>query len=139
MILGTNMNCWLDRLRQIFTFWPRTLKIKVSIRIPGQGSCDLLKDSINCKIIEKKYVDSHTSGESTAPQVDSENATIYDNVRLINIMILDDIMVASDQCGNLATRTELDTSQVGANSPFWLTVTSKFNSIIQDGDPNAEG
>jgi hypothetical protein len=117
----------------------RTLGIKVSMRIPGQGSRDLPKDSIICKKIEKKYVDSHTSGESTAPQVDLETVTIHDNFRLINVMFLDDIVVASDQCGNLATRAELDTSQVGANSPFWLNVTSKFNSIVQDGDPNAEG
>jgi hypothetical protein len=116
-----------------------TLGIKVSMRVPGQGSRDLPKDTIICKIIEKKYVDAHTSAANTTPTIDAENVTIHDNFRLINVMFLDEIMEASNQCGNLATRNELDTAQVGANSPFWLTVTSNFNSIIQDGDPNAEG
>jgi hypothetical protein len=109
------------------------------MRVPGQGSRDLPKDTIICKIIEKKYVDAHTSAADTTPTIDAENVTMHDNFRLINVMFLDEIMEASNQCGNLATRNELDTAQVGANSPFWLTVTSKFNSIIQDGDPNAEG
>jgi hypothetical protein len=31
--------------------------LKVSVRIQGQGYCDLSKDAIICKIFEKKYVD----------------------------------------------------------------------------------
>jgi hypothetical protein len=54
-------------------------------------------------------------------------------------MFLDETIEMSDQCGSLATRSELDTSQVGANSPFWVHVSNKFNSIAQDGDPNMEG
>jgi hypothetical protein len=40
---------------------------------------------------------------------------------------------------NLATRSKLDTSQVSPNSPFWVHVSNKFNSIAQDGDRNVEG
>jgi hypothetical protein len=54
-------------------------------------------------------------------------------------MFLDKVIEMSDQCGSLATRSELDTSQVGANSPFWVNVSNKFNSISPDGDPNVEG
>jgi hypothetical protein len=32
-----------------------------------------------------------------------------------------------------------NTSQIGSNSPFWVHVSNKFNSIAQDGDPNVEG
>jgi hypothetical protein len=115
----------------------RQLGLKISVRIPGQGSQDLPKDAIICKIIEKCYV--NDSIANTAPQLDTENVTIHDNFRLINVMFLDEVIEMSDQCGNLATRSELDTSQVGANSPFWVNVSNKFNSIAQDGDPNIEG
>jgi hypothetical protein len=107
------------------------------VRIPGQGSRDLPKDARICKIIEKRYV--NDSIANTAPQLDAENVTIHDNFRLINVMFLDEVIEMSDQCGSLATRSELDTSQVGANSPFWVYVSNKFNSIAQDGDPNVEG
>jgi hypothetical protein len=36
-------------------------------------------------------------------------------------------------------KNDLDTSQIGANSSFWLPVTANFNSIGQNGDPNVEG
>ncbi len=52
---------------------------------------------------------------------------------------MDETIEMSDQCGSIATRAELDTSQVGANSPFWVYVASKFNSLSPDGDPNMEG
>jgi hypothetical protein len=111
--------------------------IKVSIQIQGQGSRDLSKDAIICKIIEKRYVDASIS--AAAPQIDAENVTIHDNVRLVHVMFLDETIEMSNQCGSLTTRSELDTNQVGANSPFWVHVSNKFNSIAQDGDPNTEG
>jgi hypothetical protein len=37
----------------------RQIGLKVSIQIPGQGSRDLSKNAIICKIIEKRYVDIH--------------------------------------------------------------------------------
>jgi hypothetical protein len=83
-------------------------------------------------VIEKRYVD--TSISDSAPKIDTENVTIHDNLHLINIMFLDKIIEMPDECGSLATRSELDASQVGANSPFWIHVSSKFNSIAQDGD-----
>jgi hypothetical protein len=106
----------------------RSKEIKLPLRIQGQGSHDLLKDAIICKIIEKKYVDASVS--HSAPQIDTENVIVHDNFCLIEI---------SDQCGSLATRSELDTSQLGANSPFWVHVVRKFKSIGQDSDPNVEG
>jgi hypothetical protein len=86
----------------------RTLGIKVSMRVPGQGPCDQQKDTIICKLIEKKYVDAHTSAADTTPQINTENATIHYNFCLINIIFLDVMMAVSDQCGNLTTRNELD-------------------------------
>jgi hypothetical protein len=53
-------------------------------------------------------------------------------------MFLDEIIEMWDQCGSLATRSKLNTSQVGANSPLWVHVSNKFNSIAKDGDPNIE-
>ena len=55
----------------------RQLGLKISVRIPGQGSRDLPKDAIICKIIEKRYV--NDSIANTAPQLDTENVTIHDN------------------------------------------------------------
>jgi hypothetical protein len=52
---------------------------------------------------------------------------------------MDETIEMSDQCGSIATRAELDTSQVGANSPFWVYVALKFNSLSPDGDPNTVG
>jgi hypothetical protein len=37
----------------------RQIGLKVSIQIPGQGSRDLSKNAIICKIMEKRYVDIH--------------------------------------------------------------------------------
>jgi hypothetical protein len=54
-------------------------------------------------------------------------------------MFMDETIEMSDECGSLASRAELDTSQVGANSPFWVHVALKLNSLSQDGDPNKEG
>jgi len=39
---------------------------------------------------------------------------------------------------SIATRAELDTSQDGANSLFWVYVASKFNGLSPDEDPNME-
>jgi hypothetical protein len=90
-----------------------------------------------CKIIEKKYVDQTII--SASPQIYAANVTIHDNFHLLNVIFMDETIEMSDQCGSVSTRAELDTIQVGAKSPFWVYVASKFNSLSPDGDPNTEG
>jgi hypothetical protein len=90
----------------------------------------LSKDAIICKIIEKKYVDQ--SNASATPQIDVANVTIHDNFHLINMMFMDETIDMSDVWQHY-------TSQVAADSPFWVHVASKFNSLSLDGDPNMEG
>ena len=53
-------------------------------------------------------------------------------------MFCTEITEISNQCGNAATRNELDTNMVGANSPFWNKVSSLFNAISAC-DPNSDG
>ena len=90
--------------------------LKVSGQIQGQGSCDLSKDAIICKINEKKYIDQ--SIPNTTSQIDAEKFTIYENCCLLNFMFMDETIELSDECSSLATKGELDMSQVGANSSY---------------------
>jgi hypothetical protein len=57
--------------------------LELSSRIQGQGSRDLSKDAIICRIIKKKYVDQTIA--STNAQIDADNVTIHDNFCLINV------------------------------------------------------
>jgi hypothetical protein len=52
-------------------------------------------------------------------------------------MFLDEIIKMSDQCGSLAIRSELDTSQVVLILHIGF-MSAKNNSIAKDGDPNVE-
>jgi hypothetical protein len=54
--------------------------------------------------------------------------TIHHNFRLVNVMFCEEVMDISSQCGSTATRSDLDTSMVGANSSFWTKVSSLFHS-----------
>jgi len=53
-------------------------------------------------------------------------------------MFCTEITEISNQCRSAATRNELDTNMVGANSPFWNKVSSLFNAISAC-DPNSDG
>lgn len=123
----------------------RSLGVKISYRLPGQGSKDLSKEGIIARVMEKTFitemingVDSAAAAASGVTPPPTSIVTIHDNFRLVNVMFSEDVMNISTQCGNAATRNELDTNLVGSNSPFWNKVSSLFHSI--DGcDPNTDG
>jgi hypothetical protein len=57
----------------------------------------------------------------STPQMDSGNVLIHDNFYRINLIFMDENIEMFDACRNLVTRLQLDTSQVGINSPFWIS------------------
>jgi hypothetical protein len=103
-----------------------SLGVKISNRPPGQASKDLSKEGIVQRILEKQLmndlaaagVDESAAATSPATEVPSV-VMIHDNFHLVNVMFCTEITELSNQCGSAATRNELDTNMVGANSPFW--------------------
>jgi len=122
-----------------------SLGVKISYRPPGQASKDLSKEGIVQRILEKQFmndlatagVDESAAATPPATEVPSV-VTIHDNFRLVNVMFCTEITEISNQCRSAATRNELDTNMVGANSPFWNKVSSLFNAISAC-DPNSDG
>jgi len=127
----------------------RSVGAKISYRPPGQGSKDLSKDGIVCRIMEKEFLKKLESAEGATAAAGSgpsnettppppSIASIHDNFRLVNDMFSEDIIEISTECGSSATRNQLDTNMVGANSPFWRKVSSLFHCV--DGcDPCTDG
>jgi len=103
-----------------------SLGVKISYRPPGKASKDLSKEGIVQRILEKQLmndlaaagVDESAAATSPATEVPSV-VMIHDNFHLVNVMFCTEITELSNQCGSAATRNELDTNMVGANSPFW--------------------
>jgi hypothetical protein len=98
-VLGTSMMRTLT-MRQLdrktksdLCLLARNQGLKVSVRIQGQGSRDLSKDAIICKIMKKTYVDQTIA--IAIPQINAANVTIHDNFRLINVMFMDETIEMS--------------------------------------------
>jgi hypothetical protein len=75
-----------SQIKANFCQLARQIGLNISVQVPGQGSRDLSKDAIICKIIEKRYVDASIS--DSAPQIDTETVTIDNLFCLINVSFL---------------------------------------------------
>jgi hypothetical protein len=124
----------------------RSLGAKISYRPPGQASKDLTKEGIISRIMEKQFISQLISAAENPSGIENGTGalpspsvvTIHDNFRLVNVMFCEEVMDISSQCGSAATRSELDTNMVGANSPFWNKVSSLFHST-SGCNPSTDG